>query len=74
MAWAVVGRNDLVEQSPPSQTVRNGLPQSCSGQTTHGTAVNFLPNPTDAANEARKSNKLTFLLHISGNFEDADFT
>jgi len=48
--------------------------QTCSVQSAHGTAVNFLRTPADAANEARKNNKLTFSLHISGNFEDADFT
>jgi hypothetical protein len=74
MASAVVARNDLAEQSPVSPAVRHGPPPSCSGRITHGTAVNLMPNPTDAANEARKSNKLTFLLHISGNFEDPDFT
>jgi len=74
MASSGVGRNDLADQSPVSPAVPHGPSQSCSGRTTHSTAVNFLPNPTEATNEARKSTKLTFLLHISGNFEDPDFT
>jgi hypothetical protein len=56
------------------RTTQERFVQTCSAQTTHGTAVNLAATPADAANEARKNNKLTFLLHISGNFEDADFT
>ncbi len=48
--------------------------QFCSAQTTHGTTVNFVATPEEASRQARKNNKLTFLLHISGNFEDSDFT
>jgi hypothetical protein len=41
---------------------------------TFGTRVQFVSNPTDAARMARQENKLMFVLHISGNFEDARFT
>ncbi len=40
----------------------------------HGTNVKFLNNPALAARRAAKAEKLLFLLHISGNFEDAGFT
>ncbi len=44
------------------------------GRETFGTQVEFVRNP-DAANDlARKEKKLAFLLHVSGNFEDAEFT
>jgi hypothetical protein len=41
---------------------------------TFGTAVAFARNPLEAAQVARAEHKLTFVLHVSGNFEDARFT
>jgi hypothetical protein len=41
---------------------------------TFGTAVQFVRNPQEAARIAGAEGKLTFLLHVSGNFEDARFT
>jgi hypothetical protein len=40
----------------------------------HGTQVAFLSNPGDAARHAMQKQKLLFLLHVSGNFEEAKFT
>jgi hypothetical protein len=40
----------------------------------YGTAVQFLSRPADAARQALSENKLLFVLHVSGNFEDAKFT
>lgn len=40
----------------------------------HGTNVHFEASPTDAANKALKEEKLVMVLHISGYFEDPDFT
>lgn len=39
-----------------------------------GTQVEFVRNPQVAAKIAREEGKLTFLLHVSGNFEEARFT
>lgn len=39
-----------------------------------GTAVSFARNPGEAARSAAQERKLTFLLHVSGNFEEARFT
>jgi hypothetical protein len=39
-----------------------------------GTAVTFLATPKIAGAEALKQRKLLFVLHVSGNFEDPDFT
>jgi hypothetical protein len=44
---------------------------SCS---TFGTSVQFEKSPSEAARRARKEEKLVFVLHISGLFEDPDFT
>jgi hypothetical protein len=39
-----------------------------------GCGVQFARSPAEAAKEAARDRKLTFILHISGNFEDAGFT
>jgi len=44
----------------------------CGGD--HGTAVKFFKSPSEAAQNARKEEKLVFVLHISGLFEEPDFT
>ncbi len=40
----------------------------------HGTTVDFVDTPTQAAKIAKKEEKLVFVLHVSGNFEDPRFT
>jgi hypothetical protein len=40
----------------------------------HGTTIEFLDTPKDAAAQAKKEGKLVFVLHVSGNFEDPRFT
>jgi hypothetical protein len=44
----------------------------CTGD--FGTAVHFLKTPSDAAKQALKEEKLVLVLHVSGDFEDPDFT
>lgn len=39
-----------------------------------GTSVEFVDSPKDAAALARKEQKLVFILHVSGHFEDPRFT
>jgi hypothetical protein len=41
---------------------------------TYGTRVEFEKSPTAAATRAAKEEKLVLVLHISGLFEDPDFT
>jgi hypothetical protein len=41
---------------------------------TYGTRLAFVTLPAEAAREAAQADKLVFLMHISGNFEDARFT
>lgn len=45
---------------------------TCSGD--FGTSVLFEDSPKDAAAKAKKEEKLVFVLHVSGNFEDPRFT
>jgi hypothetical protein len=40
----------------------------------YGTSVHFEATPSDAARKALKEQKLVFVLHVSGNFENSDFT
>ena len=40
----------------------------------YGTAVEFVDSPKEAAALARKQQKLVFVLHVSGHFEDPRFT
>lgn len=40
----------------------------------HGTSVDFYGTPAEAAQEAALQEKLVFVLHVSGLFEDAAFT
>ena len=44
------------------------------GAACYGTAVEFVDTPKEAAALARKQEKLVFVLHVSGNFEDPRFT
>jgi len=58
---------DCVEAKIPGAP---GLP----GREAFATAVEFVRSPQEAARVAKKEDKLTFLLHLSGNFEDPGFT
>ncbi len=40
----------------------------------HGTKIDFVDTPKEAAALAKKEQKLVFVLHVSGNFEDPRFT
>jgi len=40
----------------------------------YGTTVHFFKSPSDAATQAKKDKKLVMVLHVSGNFENPDFT
>jgi hypothetical protein len=39
-----------------------------------GTQVEFVATPSEAARQAAKEEKLVFVLHVSGHFEDPRFT
>jgi hypothetical protein len=40
----------------------------------HGTAIDFVETPAAAAKLAAQQKKLVMVLHVSGYFEDPDFT
>jgi hypothetical protein len=39
-----------------------------------GTTINFVDTPKEAATKAKQDEKLVFVLHVSGHFEDPRFT
>jgi hypothetical protein len=41
---------------------------------TFGTSVEFVASPAEAYRRAKQNDKLVFLLHVSGNFEESGFT
>ena len=43
-------------------------------QKTYGTSLEWVANPSAAAAQAKKEEKLVFVLHVSGHFEDAAVT
>jgi hypothetical protein len=44
------------------------------GTDTYGTSVEWAQSPAEAAEQAKKEEKLVFVLHVSGYFEDPKFT
>jgi hypothetical protein len=57
--------------SPLPELPVKGDKKSCGS---HGTTVDFVDSPREAARRAKKEEKLVFVLHVSGNFEDPRFT
>ena len=49
-------------------------PGAQAGCGKHGTQVEFVDTPKEAAEKAKKEEKLVFVLHLSGIFEDPKFT
>jgi hypothetical protein len=48
-----------------------GKPATCGE---YGTSVHFEDTPADAARQAKKDEKLVMVLHVSGHFENPEFT
>jgi len=63
---------DLTEALPP--VAKEACQAGEAERETFGTAVQFVRNPQEAARIAGAERMLTFLLHVSGNFEDDRFT
>jgi len=47
-----------------------GAAETCG----HGTKLDFVDNPKQAASIAKKEQKLVLVLHVSGHFEDPGLT
>ena len=58
--------------SMPAQADKKPAETTTCGD--YGTSVHFEKTPSDAARKAQKEEKLVCVLHVSGDFEDPDFT
>lgn len=58
-----VGMGTLTQAAPPGATCGD-----------YGTAVEFSDSPKEAAKQAARDEKLVFVLHVSGHFEDPGVT
>jgi len=47
---------------------------AAAGTCGHGTKIEFVDNPKEAATIAKKEQKLVLVLHVSGHFEDPALT
>lgn len=61
----------LTGRSVGPEPAKPPVPVTCGG---YGTAVNFVESPSEAAKQATKEQKLVFVLHVSGQFEDSGLT
>ena len=64
-AWLPAGAKDPF--------AKPGEGATCTAKA-HGTSVVFYDTPSEAATVAKKEQKLVMVLHISGNFENKDYT
>ena len=62
---AVLGRGGAAAKSPAKT-------EGTCGE--YGTSVHFEDTPADAAKQAKKDEKLVLVLHVSGHFENPEFT
>jgi hypothetical protein len=65
LPWHSASGKDVVKKPKASETATCG---------DYGTSVHFEPTPSAAARKALKEEKLVFVLHVSGIFENSDFT
>jgi hypothetical protein len=77
LAFATASELDGKSTVPaPSRPVAKPIkPEKSEGTCgSHGTRLEFVATPSEAAKIAKKEQKLVFVLHVSGNFEDPRFT
>ena len=84
---AILFEPDLVEVKPPRSWAESNAQQAQPGPLRKdidlnvfasceqiGTNMLFMKDPTDAFKKAREEKKLVFMVHLSGNLEDKEFT
>jgi len=65
---------DRAAGKPPAAAPAAKEKKAETGCGDHGTAVQFFDTPSEAAKQAKKDQKLVFVLHVSGLFEDPKLT
>ena len=79
VALVIFGAAALKPANPPaspngSGPAPPGAQPSALARRLHGTSVAFVGTPAEASRLAGRDGKLLFLLHVSGHFEDPEFT
>lgn len=66
----------LLTASLAAVPARAAADESCSkcGTQSYGTSIVWSGSPSEAAGKAKAEEKLVFVLHVSGHFEDPKFT
>jgi hypothetical protein len=65
----------LIGAAPPAEPAQpSPFEKTDETSCSFGTKVTFVDTPKEAAAQAKKEQKLVFILHVSGNFEDPRFT
>jgi len=88
MSWGSAGGSELVgppgvgpvaqpvpvKAAKPAQPVKPAATEEGATCGNHGTTIEFLASPKEAARKAVAEQKLVFVLHVSGEFEDPGLT
>jgi hypothetical protein len=75
-AWAGARATEPIPGRPaaPASTPAKPAADGDGACGNHGTSVEFVDSPKEAAARAKREQKLVFVLHVSGHFEDPRFT
>jgi hypothetical protein len=65
------GKPGPIEKFLDKQKEKDGCKEGCGR---FGTRIDFYKTPAEAAKEALKAEKLVFVLHLSGIFQNSEFT
>ena len=71
MLWLSARASEQIGSATATAPNVTDLGGSCGD---FGTSVNFVKTPSEAARQALKEEKLVFVLHLSGIFEDPTLT
>ena len=71
MAAGLASALGLANAGSPGADLRPVKEGSCGS---FGTSIEFVSTPSQAGQQAKKEQKLVFVLHVSGHFEDPRFT
>ena len=72
--WEEEKRAERKQQEEKAREKAERLKSLCATAPYYGTTVPFVNTFDEACEKAKKENKLVFLLHLSGDFKNNDFT
>ena len=68
------GAGNRSQSLPPRRRRPRRRPRRRKSARKLGTEINFVADPPEAFKRAKEQNKLVFMIHLSGHFEDKEFT